>query len=87
MKNKQKPSKLKSLYSKTKSWVMFHRNTSIAIVMSALVLLACIVLLIGGAVAGWDIAGALTSPTAVLIYVVAGLVTLWLIYTRVTERK
>ena len=87
MKNKQKPSKLKSLYSKTKSWVMFHRNTSIAIVMSALVLLACIVLLIGGAVAGWDIAGALTSSTAVLIYVVAGLVTLWLIYALVTERK
>ena len=87
MKNQQKQSKIKSLYSKVKSWVMFHRNAAVVFVILTLILLACAALLIGGAVAGWDIAGALTSSTAILAYVVAVLVALWLVYTLVTKCK
>lgn len=87
MKNQQSPSKIKSLYSRAKSWVRFHRNAAVVFVILTLILLACASLLIGGAIAGWDITGALTSSTAILAYVVAGLITLWLVYTLVTKRK
>lgn len=87
MKSRQKLSKIKSLYSRLKTWIAFHRNAAICLVIVALALLACTALTVGGVILGWDIAGVLTSPTAVLIYVVAGLASLLLTYILITKRK
>lgn len=59
-----------SLFSKIKQWILKHLFTVITV--SVTLLIGVGTLLLGGALAGWDIAGALTSSTAILIYIIIG---------------
>ena len=87
MKNqKQKPSWFLNQFSKIKTWCGTHRNTALAVLLVSFVLIAIAALLIGGTVAGWDIKGALTSPTATLVYVVLLLISAVTIYFFATGR-
>ena len=81
MKNqKQRPSWFLNQFSKIKTWCGAHRNTSLVVLLVSFVLIAIVALLIGGTVAGWDIKGALTSPTAILGYVVLFLISAVAVY-------
>lgn len=74
-KNQKNPSKIKNLCSKFKAWCVAHNVPTLLIPSIVLVLVATGAILLGGHLAGWDIATALTSPTAVLIYVIIGAIT------------
>ena len=84
--NQQKPQKHISLYSKFKTWCLYHRVPVILFPILAILVLAISALLIGGSIAGWDIVGFLTSPTGVLMYVILFLIIVVYIYYRFNNR-
>ena len=65
----------RNLFSKFKAWFATHRTSAALAIVSA-ALIGALLLVIGGALAGWDIVGALTSRTAILVYVILLLVTI-----------
>ena len=65
-----------SLYSKLKTFCEIHRIPFIVFPIGIGVVVAAIVLCIGGTIAGWHIARALVSNTAILVYAVLILVVL-----------
>ena len=76
-----------NLFSKFKTWCGTHRNTALAILLSSFVLTALTALLIGGTIAGWDIKGALSSPTAILVYAIAFVIAIFAAYRITTGRR
>lgn len=83
----QKPTRFKNLYSKFKEFCALHNIPTLVFPILALLVIACIVLAIGGAVLGWNIAGALTSSAAILIYSVFTVLLIALIYYWLTNRE
>lgn len=83
----QKPTRFKNLYSNFKEFCALHRIPTIVFPILALLVIACIVLAIGGAALGWDIAGALTSSAAILIYSVFTVLLISLTYYWLTHRE
>ena len=67
--SKHKP----NLFSSLKNWGSIPATL---IVGAIAVLIGIVLLCVGGAMAGWDIVGALTSDTAVLVYAIVLLVAL-----------
>jgi ABC-type transport system involved in cytochrome c biogenesis permease subunit len=59
-----------NLFSKIKQWICSHVSTVITV--AAVLIVGILALILGGTLAGWDIASALTSGTAILIYIILG---------------
>lgn len=69
-----------SLYSKFKVWCAYHNIPTILLPIILISVLAFTALAVGGTIAGWNIVGILTSPTAILVYAAAVLATIMFIY-------
>jgi sterol desaturase/sphingolipid hydroxylase (fatty acid hydroxylase superfamily) len=63
-----------------------HGIPTIAFPIAALLIIATLALVIGGSAVGWNIAAALTSSTAILIYAVLCVLLIALIYYYLTHR-
>lgn len=63
---KRKP----SLFSKFKLWCAYKHIPYIVITLIVSVLLALLMFIIGGSLAGWNVWGMLGSPMAFLIYAI-----------------
>lgn len=66
---KRNPRKL-SLYFKFKLWCSEKKIPFLLLPTVIIVLVGVFAILVGGTLAGWDIAGALRSKTAYLIYAI-----------------
>lgn len=86
-KQTQNPQRRTSLYSKFKLWCAYHRIPLLVIPIAVLAILACAALAIGGAIAGWDFVGFITSPTGILVAVVAVLIILAVVKFFVLDRR
>lgn len=90
MQVKQKLNKLKtkfkSLCSKIKQFCIVHGIPTIVFPIAALLIIATLALIVGGSAVGWNIAAALTSSTAILVYAVLGVLLIALIYYYLTHR-
>jgi hypothetical protein len=58
---------------------VLHNIPTITFPIIFLIVFAFVSVLIGGAIAGWNISKLLTSPTALLVYVVSGVAVVALI--------
>lgn len=76
-----------SLYSRFSKWCAVHRIPILLFPIAILFLAAVAVLIIGGTVLNWNIAGILTSPTSILIYVILFLVSFAYLYHRVMKDR
>lgn len=68
-------------------WCTVHHIPLLVIPIAALLVIAISALLVGGTIAGWDIVGFLTSPTAILVYVIAFVILLGVVYYFVVARR
>lgn len=60
----------KSLYSKLKTFCLYHRIPFVVFPIAITTIIAAAIVLIGGSIAGWNLGAILTSSTAILIYFV-----------------
>lgn len=62
------PNPNRSLSSKYREFCAAHNLPTIALPIAIFIVLATVMLVIGGTLAGWDIWGGLSSKTAILVY-------------------
>ena len=84
--NQKKP-KRTSLSSKLREFWILHPNIIILAICAVFLTIAIAILCIVGTVQHWNLKSLLTSPNAILIYVLAGFIAVVYIFQRIVFKR
>lgn len=85
--NKQKTPKRTSLSSKLREFWILHPNILIITVCAIFLAVAIVILCIVGTCKHWNMRMLLTSPNAILVYVLAGFMAIIYIFQRIIFKR
>lgn len=85
--NRQTNPKKPPLSSKLRDFWILHPDVLIVIVCAVFIVIAIAILYIVGTYRHWEISVMLTSPRAILVYVIAGFIAVLFVFQRIIFRR